>query len=299
MTTTAGATGATTVVDRALDGPHGELPVRVYTPGTTPVAGLVWAHGGGFMHGDLDMPEADGVARALAAAGVLVVSVDYRRVLPFDEDAVRSGDRPGPVSAEGVRFPVPSEEVGFAYGWARGADLGVSPERWSIGGASAGGNLAAGASLRLRDAGTPVRSVVLAYPVAHYALPPHSAELAAKVEAIGGSFPPELVTAMNDNYLGHADGPSSPYAFPGGTGDALRGLPPTFVLTSDSDGLRSSGEAYASELAAAGVDVLVVREDGTTHGHLNQPEHPGCGRSLARMAAWLTTDALVGSTHER
>ncbi|HWV78766.1 MAG TPA: alpha/beta hydrolase fold domain-containing protein [Isoptericola sp.] len=298
MTTTTGATAATTVVDRVLDGPHGDLPVRVYLPGTTPVAGLVWAHGGGFMHGDLDMPEADGVARALAAAGVLVVSVDYRRVLPFDEDAVRSGARAGRVSAEGVRFPVPSEEVGFAYDWALGADLGVAPERWSIGGASAGGNLAAGASLRLRDAGTPVRSTVLAYPVAHYALPPHSDELAAKVEAIGGSFPPELVAAMNDNYLGHADGPSSPYAFPGGAGDDLRGLPPTFVLTSDSDGLRSSGEAYAAELAAAGVDVLLVREDGTTHGHLNQPDHPGCARSLARIAAWLTTDALVGTSHE-
>ena len=32
-------------------------------------AGLVWAHGGGFAGGDLDMPEADGVARALAARG--------------------------------------------------------------------------------------------------------------------------------------------------------------------------------------------------------------------------------------
>ena len=35
-------------------------------------AGLVWAHGGGFAGGDLDMPEADGVARALAARGITV-----------------------------------------------------------------------------------------------------------------------------------------------------------------------------------------------------------------------------------
>ena len=300
MTTgTTGTTGtmAATVEDRVLAGPHGDLPVRVYTPAGTAVAGLVWAHGGGFMHGDLDMPEADGVSRALARSGVVVVSVDYRRVPPIDEDPARSGAAAGPVSSEGIRFPVPSEEVGFAYEWARWADLGVGPDGWSLGGASAGGNLAAGASLRLRDAGTPVRSVLLAYPVAHYVLPAHSAELAAKVEAIGGSFPPELVEAMNDNYLGHTGGPRSPYAFPGG--QDLRGLPPTFVLTSDSDGLRSSGEGYASELAAAGVDVLLVREDGTTHGHLNQPEHPGCARSLARMAAWLTgAAALVGSAHE-
>src|SRR5690606_31890258 len=111
---------------------------------------------------------ADGVARGLAAAGVLVVSVDYRLVPPIDEDAARDGAGPGPMGVQGVRFPVPSEEVGFAFDWARGgaAGLDVAPDRWSIGGASAGGNLAAGASLRLRDAGTPVRSVVLAYPVA-------------------------------------------------------------------------------------------------------------------------------------
>jgi len=299
-TTPASAAEAAQVVtaDRVLDGPHGDLRVRVYTPPAAPVAGLVWAHGGGFMHGDLDMHEGDGVARHLAAAGVAVVSVDYRLVPPIDR-AATAADPAATVGSDGVRFPVPSEEVAFAFDWARceAAGLGVAPDGWSIGGASAGGNLAAGASLRLRDAGTPVRSVVLAYPVAHYALPPHSDELAAKVAAIpGGSFPPAEVLAMNDNYLGHSDGPSSPYAFPGG--QDLRGLAPTFVLTSDRDGLRSSGEAYASELAAAGVDVLLVREDGTTHGHLNQPEHPGCARSIARMAAWLTGGALVGTTHE-
>ncbi|MGF0115521.1 alpha/beta hydrolase [Promicromonospora sp. Marseille-Q5078] len=295
MTTT---TDTVTVADRVLDGPHGDLRVRVYLPATTPTAGLVWAHGGGFMHGDLDMHEGDGVARHVAASGVAVVSVDYRLVPEIDRAAV-AADPGAAEHPDGVRFPVPSQEVAFAFDWARGAGLGVEPGRWSIGGASAGGNLAAGASLRLRDAGTPVRSVVLAYPVAHYALPPHSAELAAKVAAIpGGSFPPALVTAMNDNYLGHTDGTASPYAFPGGDPDELRGLAPTFVLTSDHDGLRSSGEAYAAELASAGVDVLLVREDGTRHGHLNQPDDPGCARSIARMAAWLTTDALVGTTHE-
>jgi acetyl esterase/lipase len=202
------------------------------------------------------------------------------------------------ISSDGVRFPVPSEELAFAFAWAvQSSGLGVAPGRWSIGGASAGGNLAAGASLRLRDAGRHPRSVVLAYPVAHYELPPHSAELAAKVAAIpGGSFPPARVTAMNDNYLGHADGPDSPYAFPGG--QDLRGVAPTFVVTSDIDGLRSSGEAYASELAAAGVDVLLVREDGTRHGHLNQPDTAGAARSIARIIAWLTVDALVGTAHE-
>ncbi|MFI2103459.1 alpha/beta hydrolase [Isoptericola sp. NPDC019693] len=322
MTTTAAGTRAdivppvpadpdVAVADRVLAGPHGDLRVRVYRPSGTPVAGLVWAHGGAFVHGDLDMPEADGVARAVAAAGVAVVSVEYRLVPGIDYR-----DPTATPGSDGVRFPVPSEEVAFAFAWAAGggADLGVPAGRWSLGGASAGGDLAAGASLRLRDGAVPgdavgpdgavptPRSVVLAYPVTHQELPAPSAELAAKIAALPPEkdFPPAAVRAMNGNYLGH-DGPAtSPYAFPGG--QDLRGLPPTLIVNSDHDALRSGGEAYAAELAAAGVDVLVIREDGTTHGHLNRPAEPGFARTLARIAAWLHPElpaaALVGTAHE-
>ncbi|RPF20419.1 alpha/beta hydrolase fold domain-containing protein [Myceligenerans xiligouense] len=293
--------------DHVLAGPHGDMRVRVYEPRTAPVAGLVWAHGGAFVHGDLDMPEADWVARSLAAAGVVVVSVDYRLAPALDYRV--AGARP---DGAGVRFPVPSEEVAFAFVWAAGAD-GPAPaltaRRWSLGGASAGGDLAAGASLRLRDGAVPLgaaggavvplpRSVVLAYPVTHQELPACRPELAAKVAALPQErdFPAAAVRAMNANYLGH-DGPAdSPYAFPGG--HDLRGLPPTLVVNSDHDALRAGGEAYASELAAAGVDVALVREDGTMHGHLNRPDEPGAARTIARIAAWLTTDALVGVAHE-
>jgi acetyl esterase len=284
------------VGDRVLDGPHGDLRVRLYEPAADAerVAGLVWAHGGAFMHGDLDMPEADWVARSLAAAGVVVVSVDYRLAPELDYRDPAVAQAPG-----GARFPVASEEVTFAYGWARDAGLGVGPGRWSLGGASAGGNLAAGASLRLRNAGgAQPRSVVLAYPVAHYELPAPSPELAAKIAALPPErdFPPEAMRAMGANYLGRSDLPISPYAHPGG--QDLRGLPPTFVVTSDHDALRSSGEAYCAELAAAGVDVLLVREDSTYHGHLNEPDTAGAARSIMRIAAWLTTDGLVGTPHE-
>lgn len=290
--------------ERTLDGPHGDLRVRVYQvpDGVTCVGGLVWAHGGGFMHGDLDMPEADLVARWLAARGVAVVSVDYALCTPIDRT-----DPSASVDTGGVRFPVAHDELGFAFRWAVTAGLGAPAGTWSLGGASAGGNLAAGVSLRLRDDATAAppsgtqrtpRTVVLAYPVVHDGLPTPSSELAEKIAALpeGRDFPPHVVRAMNDNYLGHRRGSESPYAFPGGAD--LRGLPPTFVLNSDHDALRSSGEAYAAELAAAGVDVLLVREDGTYHGHLNQPDDPGCARSLARIAAWLTTDSLVGTAHE-
>jgi len=62
-----------------VDGPHGDVPGRLYTPAVGTGALLVWAHGGAFVFGDLDMPEADWVARTLASTGVTVLSVDYRK----------------------------------------------------------------------------------------------------------------------------------------------------------------------------------------------------------------------------
>ena len=53
------------------------VPGRLYRPSEASEAVLIWAHGGGWMHGDLDSCE--GVARALAnRARCAVVAVDYR-----------------------------------------------------------------------------------------------------------------------------------------------------------------------------------------------------------------------------
>ena len=51
----------------ARPGPRAGLPTRRTE---RPRRGLVWAHGGAFIGGDLDMPEADVVARELASARV-------------------------------------------------------------------------------------------------------------------------------------------------------------------------------------------------------------------------------------
>ncbi|WP_394554092.1 alpha/beta hydrolase [Agromyces sp. MMS24-JH15] len=117
--------------------------VRVYpATGTADSAGagLVWAHGGGFVHGDLDMPEAHWVARAFAARGVAVVSIDYR--------LVRDGAN---------TFPAASDDVLAAWTWTldHADELGLDPARLAIGGASAGANLVTGAVLRMLGHGSP------------------------------------------------------------------------------------------------------------------------------------------------
>jgi alpha-L-rhamnosidase len=250
------------VVARRVPGPHGDIPVRVYTPEQPSGAGLVWLHGGAFMMGDLDMPEADSVARELCArTGAVIASVDYR------------------LARDGVHFPVPHDDVVAAYRWAA-AELGV--ERLALGGASAGGNLAAGAALRLRDEGDPLPCrLLLVYPVLHDVLPetPGLNGLPAALR-----FPQGAVAAINRNYLGGAR--ATPYAFPA-LGDAA-GLPPTLILTAEYDDLRGSGEAFAAQLCEAGVDVDLACEPGVLHGHLNLHGHPATARSLELLASALT-----------
>lgn len=270
----------TTVTDDTLDGPHGPLRVRLYRPASAAGVGLVWAHGGGFAAGDLDMPEADGVARGLAERGITVVSVDYR-LAPLT---------PG---ADGVRHPVASEEVGFAFAWARGADLAPGP--WAIGGASAGANLATGATLRLLHTGDPAglpALVALAYPTLHAVQPAPDAALRAALDAdpVADRFGPDIVRAMYENLLGGPVDDADVYAVPGrATSDELAGFPPVLMVNSDTDELRVSGEAFAAALRDAGVDVTAVTEPGTQHGHLNRPEEAAASVSIGRFADRLLT----------
>ncbi len=285
------------IEERRIEGPHGEIPLRIYLPaGASTGLGLVWCHGGAFFAGDLDMPENDWVARQLAQRGIRVVTVDYRRV-PLPEgprwkDLAVSSDLERP-----NHFPVASEEVTAAWIWAANHDPARS---WALGGASAGANLVSGATLRLRDRGGPIpRALLLAYPVVHAELPPLSAELQAKAKALPEEavFWPDSVRSMNVNYVEDPELLKQPYAFPGG--HDLSGLPPTFIINSDLDTLRASGEQFGAELAAAGVDVTVIREPGTVHGHLNTPDVPQALVSITRIGDWLTSATLLGRAHER
>lgn len=251
--------------------------VRVY-PAREPATGdvLVWSHGGGFRWGDLDMPEADGVARTLAGHGIVVVSVDYRR------------------ASRTVHFPAPSDDVLDAYLWARGhaVELGADPTRLVIGGASAGGNLAAGVALRLANGEGPLPAgIFLAYPTLHAVQSPMPAELQRALDELpaDANFDPARVIRMYEDYLGGPIADASIVAIPGTAMSAdLTGLPPVLMINDEVDGLRISGEAFAATLTEAGVHVEVFTEPGTRHGHLNRPQEPQAEASLVRVLAWMT-----------
>lgn len=285
------------VHDVALSAADHDFRVRVYPADRPNGSLLVWLHGGAFMFGTIDMAEADHVARVLSDAGTTVVSVDYTLApldalpalgppaplegMPTPEQMRAEMEAAGPRS----RYPVASLQTVAAFDWAvqNAERFGAAPDRVSLGGASAGGNLAAGAAVRLRDrAASAPYLIALVYPVLHAPLPVANAELEGLLAGlpVALTFPPESTDAINSNYLG--DAAPDVYAFPGG--NDMTGLAPTLIVTADRDRLRASGEAFASELALAGVDVSIVRQRAALHGFLNEIGHPAAESTLTLLA---------------
>ena len=261
-----------------IDGPHGLVRARTYLPTDPTGHGLVWLHGGGFLGGDLDMPEAEATAQAFAEHGIVVVSVDYQ--LAPERTEVTAGE----IVREGVVYPIAHDEVVAAFRWALTSHLATT---WSIGGASAGGNLAAGAALHLADDGDAPALAVLAYPTLHAVQDAPDSALRALLDANPDAdhFGPASVLSMYENYLGRPIETAAPYAIPGTASAArLAVFPPTIMINNETDELRVSGEAFARTLAEAGVDIDVSTEPGTVHGHLNRPGAAATA-SIERFAA--------------
>ena len=120
--------------DFAIPGPHGGIPVRLYTPAgvATPSGLLVYYHGGGWVIGDLDTH--DGHCRRMAAWGGCRVMAVHYRLAPENP------------------FPKGHDDALAAATWAidHAGEIGADAKRIAVGGDSAGGNLAS-VALDLKD----------------------------------------------------------------------------------------------------------------------------------------------------
>ncbi len=238
----------------------GPIRFRRYTnPEAKGPVTLVWAHGGGFVHGDLEMPESHAVAAAVARSGVSVIAVDYSLVPGWPKkESFSDGTLPG------VRYPVPVAEIEDVFRHV----VATADGPVALGGASAGACLAATAALRLARAGEAVPTeLVLVYGGFHAALPPLPPEIRAGLRGPAGwfAFRAETIARINRNYAGSDAAMGE--AFPGD--QDLAGMPPTLMIDAERDSLRASGSLFASQLRASGaeVDYRVVR--GGFHGFLN------------------------------
>ena len=243
------------IEDGVIAGPHGDIDIRVYRPREGARRCLVWAHGGGFTGGDLDMPEAHRVSAELAArADALVVSVGYR--LATDE----------------IRYPVPVDDVCAAWLWlAEGEGRALLPSGpTGLGGASAGAALALATAIRLRDQGrnAPDR-LLLAYPFVHFPVPALDEATASEMLGLPAILRSgtENIEAMVRAYVGRLTA-LPPAALPGAAD--LAALPATAIVVSEYDDLRPSGDLLAVQLEESGVAVRKYLASGMLHGHLNR-----------------------------
>jgi len=235
------------VEDRRMTGANGEsIPIRVYRPLDEPSElppVMVFCHGGGWVFGDLDGHDA--LCRQLAnRSGCVVIAVDYRL-------------------APEHRFPAPLEDAYAAMEWVstHGAELRVDSARLVMAGDSAGGNLAAAATLLARDRrGPAVAFQLLVYPVldADFTRPSYTEN------ATGYLMTTHHMRWFWDQYADETQR-RDPLAAPVRALD-LTGLPPTHIVLAEYDVLRDEGLQYARQLRQADVPTSVVTYAGAFHG---------------------------------
>ena len=255
------------VDNKKIDGPAGQIPIRIYTPaGKGPFPVIVYYHGGGWVIADLDVYDA--TPRALAnSVGAIVVSSHYRQ---------------GPEN----KFPAAHEDTFAAYEWTlkHAGDFNGDPKRIALVGESAGGNMAAAVSVQARDKGLqmPLHQVLI-YPVAQYKF--DSPSYIENADAKPLSKP--MMKWFFDKYLNSpADGQNHLISLVNEPN--LKGLPPTTIITAQIDPLRSEGKEYADKLQKAGVKVQYRNFEGVTH------EFFGMGAVLdtAKQAQRFATENL-------
>lgn len=241
------------------DGYVADVPVRRY--GGASLATVVYLHGGGWVSGDLETHDAQ-CGRLAARTGATVLAVDY----------ARAPEHP---------FPAGLEDA-LAVLRATVADVGQG--HVAVAGDSAGANLAAAATLVMRDEGHALLAQMLLYP---------ATDLRSRYED-DGSYPSRSENAKGPLlsleglrwFAGH-------YLTPGQASDRLAspilemdlsGLPPAVIGTAQYDPLRDEGLAYGARLVAAGVRVLQHEGDGLVHGY--------AGAVAASAAAAAETDRM-------
>ena len=250
------------------------VPARLFRPqgvqGPLPV--MLFFHGGGWVGLNLDTH--DPLCRDLCSrSGHMIVSVDYRL----------APEHP---------FPAGVNDCLGALDWlvANAARIGADPARITVGGDSAGGNLAAviAQQARSRQPGV-VRGQVLVYPATdhhsgdwpsyqRYGVKPYPLTRESMVELW------EWYTSKSP--LWPRGTTSHELATPNRVPD-LGGLPPAFVVLAEEDLLCDEGAAYAQRMQQAGIPVRMKTYPGQKHGFFGTEPSAANDEAMNDVQAWL------------
>lgn len=251
--------------DTVLAGAESGVRVRVFRPEGETAGWLVWAHGGSWVGGSVEMWHL-ACADLAARAGCTIVSVDYRL-------------------APRHRHPAALDDLLLGLDWAsaRSAEGGTGG-RLAVGGDSAGGTLAACAALVWRDLHRPLAVHLLVYP------PLDPGCRAASYTRRPAEFPSRdgLIAAWRSyrgNDYDHRTGRGL-YSTPLEAAD-LDDLAPAVVGVGELDPVADDVQAYAGNLRAAGNTVHMRIFPGMGHG------------TFLQGAGWTGTDGANGDALRR
>ncbi len=245
------------------DGMINEIPVKFFrpkTPGAKPVC--IYAHGGGWVLGSTRTHQA-WCSEIAALSDCFVVSVEYRRPPEYP-------------------FPQALEDyLAVVNAISQGHLAGVLPNQMILAGDSAGGNLAAAASLSLRDQ-LSVKLTILLLPVLD-----NRPELYASYTTFSDGFG---LTADDmywyfENYAGEDWKSISDYRLAPARETNLQGFPSTLILTAECDPLRDEAEAFGHRLIESGTKVCMHRIPGTFHPFILFIQDLEAAKSAARFVA--------------
>ena len=247
-----------TLDTKVYNGNH-EVPIRLYFPSEEAMSGepvegekypvLLFFHGGGWVTEGVE--NYDRVCSRMAqSTGHIVMSVEYRLAPEY-------------------RFPVPLEDC---YAAAKALYTGhlvlpADPDRITIIGDSAGGNLAAAVCLKARDTGDfAPKKQILIYPAVSNCYTKKSPY--KSVQENGQDY---LLTAVKmEDYLklyeSSTEDRQNPYFAPILAKD-LSHMPETLILTAEFDPLRDEGEEYGKRLKKANNYVEIHRIPDALHGY--------------------------------
>lgn len=240
------------VEERTIDYIDRKIPIRIYTPdekGAFPL--FIYLHGGGFVTGDLDSH--DVICRNIAMGSRhKVISVDYRL----------APEHP---------FPAAVHDCYAAFEWVlqNTKEMNGDNSKITIGGDSAGGNLATVVCLMAKDRNNnAISKQVLFYPVIDYFSVLEKSLYASykkygqyglstlRMSEFWRYYTKNVIADKNNPYI-------SPIR-----AESLADLPPAFIVTAELDILRDEGEEYAKRLEQDGVPVALKCVESVNHGYL-------------------------------
>jgi acetyl esterase/lipase len=224
-----------------------DVVLRLHTPTDSPgpLPCVYFMHGGGLVMGTAQR-EDERFERYCTRFNCIGVSVEYRL-------------------APETPYPGPLEDcyAGLAYLHQHAEELGIDPANIGIGGASAGGGIAAGLALLARDRGDfPIAFQLLIYPMIDDRQQSDSSQW---------SDAPVWNPVSNrfgwSSYLPGISGSDEVpiYAAPARAQD-LSGLPPTYIMVGTLDCFLDEDLDYARRLMHAGVPTELHVYPGAIHG---------------------------------